>query len=300
MSQRVRSVEQSPSGTAKGNAAIRAIAAREFTDETLGGDYLAENFLTPLLKFIVKSPRARTWLKKKRLAGGAYEYIVARTAYFDQLFKQALQENYPQILLLGAGYDTRAYRFKDLIKDTHIIELDAPMTQQQKKSCLLRAGISIPDQVSLVPINFNTDSLQVVLTKAGFDETQKTFFVWEGVIYYLAPQAVDTTLEFIRMNSPPGSILVFDYAVPISPDKYDMYYGVKELAKLMQALHPGEPGRFAVEEDEIATFLADRGFDIIKHHTEKYLEGQFLTTHDGSLLGRVTGCFRIVQAVVKA
>lgn len=59
-------------------------------------------------------------------APGSYEYFIARTAFFDAAVRRALDENVPQIVLLGAGYDSRAYRFADRIRDTRIFELDVP------------------------------------------------------------------------------------------------------------------------------------------------------------------------------
>ena len=94
---------------------------------------------------------------------GTHEYIVARTKYFDDLFKQALADNIPQVVFLWAGYNTRSIRFKDSVGETKIFELDVPTTQKKKKDLLLKAGISGPEQLSFVPINFNKESMQTVL-----------------------------------------------------------------------------------------------------------------------------------------
>lgn len=76
--------------------------------------------------------------KLHKIVPGGYEYITARTKHFDHLFKVALEENIPQIIFLGAGYDTRAIRFKKFIQHTKIFELDAPTTQQHKKSFFIK------------------------------------------------------------------------------------------------------------------------------------------------------------------
>ena len=70
------------------------------------------------------------------IGGLSAGYFLARTAYFDHVFKSACEENIPQIVFLGAGYDTRACRYKDIIKSTRIFELDILPTQQHKKEIL--------------------------------------------------------------------------------------------------------------------------------------------------------------------
>ena len=73
---------------------------------------------------------------QNKIAPGAYEFMIERTAFFDQIVRDALVRNLPQIVFLGAGYDTRPYRFKDLVLDTRIFELDAPPTQFRKRKVL--------------------------------------------------------------------------------------------------------------------------------------------------------------------
>ncbi len=127
--------------------------------------------------------------------------MIARTAFFDNIFLDALNNKTPQIVFLGAGYDTRAYRFANSNQGTKIFELDAPPTQDRKKKCIKKARIDIPGHVTFVPINFNQESLKDVLDKAGYDHTQKTLFIWEGVSYYLETESVDRTLEFVSRDS---------------------------------------------------------------------------------------------------
>ena len=99
---------------------------------------------------------------------GLNEYKIARTAYFDKLFVDALKDKTPQIVLLGAGYDSRAYRFSKSNHGTRIFELDIPPTQDRKKKCLRKARIDIPNHVTFVPINFNLESIKDTLEKAGY------------------------------------------------------------------------------------------------------------------------------------
>jgi methyltransferase (TIGR00027 family) len=271
-----KTLEDQPSDSAMGVTLWRAIAAGEAREEIRGSDSLADVFLTDDFRTLVANPAAREWLTRK--VPGNYEFFLARTAYFDEVVREALQTNTPQIVFLGAGYDSRPYRFSHLIRETRIFELDIGPTQQRKRHVLQQANIPVPEQVTFVPINFTRDHLEDVLTEAGFDGSLRTLFVWEGVTYYLPAEAVDLTLDFVRTNSPAGSILCFDYLAN-APDMMERY-GVKEALSAMRTTYLAEPVQFRIEEGTIEAFLSERGYRL----------------RDGSLAGRALACFRLVKA----
>ena len=283
-----QSVEEQPSQTAMQVASARARAALEEREEIRGHDYLAEIFLPEERKAFLKEPVMK---KMTNRIPGMYEYVIARTAYFDSIVEQALRENIPQIVFLGAGYDSRPYRFKDLIKDTRIFELDIHTTQQHKMKLLHQNNIPIPEQLTFVSINFNTETLEDVLFKAGYKKDHKNLFIWEGVTYYLLPNVVDDTLSFIKSTSSVGSTVCFDYG-SFWPEMLNAY-GVKEAGEFMRINNPGEPTRFGIERGKIGPFLSDRGYKIIDHLTAEDMERKFLTLRDSSLAGKVLSflCF---------
>ncbi len=174
-------------------------------------DNLAELFLTKEQKKYLKDRLSRERLIAKLLGPQLYGFIIARTAFIDNIFEQAVRDNIPQIVFFGAGYDTRPYRFSGLIKQTKIYELDVPATQKSKKDILEKSKVMIPPQLSYVEINFESDKLEEILFRRGYDKNKKTLFIWEGVIYYLNKTAVERTLEFVKSNSAAGSAIVFDY-----------------------------------------------------------------------------------------
>jgi methyltransferase (TIGR00027 family) len=292
-----RSIQHQPSETAMATATMRALAAYDEREEIRGPDYLAEIFLTEDRKSPLKDPMVRQWVMKNKITPGAYEFMIARTAFFDDVVEHALRENLPQIVFLGAGYDTRPYRFKDLIQDTRIFELDTQPTQQLKQELLHQARIPIPEQLAFVPINFNTDNLEDVLFKAGFSRDQEALFVWEGITYYLSAQIVDDTLRFVRSNSPAGSSICFDYA-SLSPEALNED-GVKKLRHLMESDHPAEPTKFGIPQGNLDTFLLERGYEVVEHLTPSEMERKYLSLRDGSSAGRVPALFSLVHAVVK-
>lgn len=147
---------------------------------------------------------------------------------------KALRQNIPQIVFLGAGYDTRSYRFANLIRETRIFELDIAATQQRKKQLLRQANVSIPAQLAFVAIDLERDALVEVLLRTGFEQNKKKLFVWEGVTYYLSVRAVDETLAFLKSYSPTGSIFCFDY---IHAPDVSSRYGVETARETNEVAH---------------------------------------------------------------
>src|SRR5437867_6912932 len=138
--------------------------------------------------------------------------LLIRTRFIDDELKRALENGATQVVILGAGFDTRAYRFADVLQDKKVFEVDYRSTQQLKKRRLEVAAIPIPPEVRFVEIDFKKDTLRGVLAAAGYQPTAKTFFIWEGVSMYLSEQAVREMLRTIATYSPPGSGLVMDFA----------------------------------------------------------------------------------------
>ena len=129
----------------------------------------------------------------------------ARTTFFDQALADSL-EDAEQVVLLGAGWDTRAY---GLPESVGVYEVDAPDTQHQKRALLAEADVD-PGPVTFVAADFNTESWLDRLGAEGFDPARKTFVLWEGVTYYLQPEAVADTLRAVATLAP-GSQVAFDY-----------------------------------------------------------------------------------------
>jgi methyltransferase (TIGR00027 family) len=111
-------------------------------------------------------------------------------------------------VLLGAGYDTRAYGGV-AGAGTTVFELDQPIVQAHKRSMLAAAHINC-EHVNFVAIDFASDDLFAKLTQAGFDTTKKTLYLWEGVSLYLSAAEVAATLAAVQQQSAPNSAVVAD------------------------------------------------------------------------------------------
>lgn len=289
-----KGVEDKHSQTALIAALYRAVANRDFKNNLQGPDYLAHNFLPAFLKFLVNFKIMRSSVRKKdgKMTPGVFEFMLARTAFFDQSFLEALSDKTPQIVLLGAGYDTRAYRFASLNKATKIFELDIASTQARKKESLKKTQIDIPLNVSLSPIDFNNDSILDVLEKAGYVQDKKALFIWEGVSYYLEPESVDATFGFVRNASHRESMLAFDYAISTSADNRAQYYGATEFLQTWQRHRQNESFKFAIDAGTAESFLAQKGLKLINHMDTRQIEEAFLLDENDALIGRTNGLFR--------
>jgi methyltransferase (TIGR00027 family) len=293
------SIEKRASETAMFAAIHRYIAFKENNPSFQGPDHLSKLFLPPAARFFLSFKYMRNNVRKKlrKQVPGTYEYVTARTKHYDKVYEQALKEKFPQIVLLGAGYDTRAIRLKNNNKQTKIFELDTPIIQQQKKQILFKSNISVPKEVSFVPINFNKEKIEEVLTKAGYNTALKSCFLWEGVTYYLTEEVVKDTLSSINIFSGIGSTVTFDYFYKSAIDGDSAYYGAKEINEAV--LKSKEPFKFGLDKVDIESFLSECGFEIESHYSPEEFEKIYLIDENGEKYGRMYGFACNVTAKVK-
>lgn len=279
--------QRQSSRTAQGIALVRALEAQKPADQRICFDPLARCFVPPwLLHF---GPLLSTYAARR--TPGVGEYLVVRTRYFDDFIGATLADKrIQQLVVLGAGYDTRPYRMSELRSLTRMFEVDYPTTQQEKRARLQRCGVSVPEQVSYVAIDFQTESLNKLLV-AGYEASLPTLFVWEGVTYYLTADAVDQTLTFVRHHAAPRSILLFDYieAEALTPKPDDA------LTRRLQRM--GEPLIFGIPHTEIERFLAERGLLLGTLVTPTDLEQRYLRGSGSSR--QIAPVYAIASAVTK-
>lgn len=275
-----RSVENRPSDSAMVLAFCRALAFKDEREEIKGSDYLAECFLTEESKKPLKDSASRKWAIEKLITSPKYGYSISRTAYIDAIFKKCLSENIPQIVILGAGYDTRPYRFNALLGSTKIFEVDISTTQIRKIDILKSSKIEIPANVTFVAANFEAENLEERLLSAGFVNEVKTLYILEGVTYYLAKDTVIHIFDFIKTHSPKSSVICFDY-----------------LADKIESMNTAESYKFIISKKELITLLSACGFEIIEHIDHTEAERRYLTLKDGFLAEESLPHFNIVTAM---
>src|SRR5581483_9739681 len=192
-----------PSRTAVWAAAARAVGAKNPDRAQRNPDYLAIRFLGPRERALLPdydmaaldAPSFDEAMKRVgvHLPVRSHAY---RTIAFDRALLDAVPAGGTQVVILGAGFDSRGYRFAHQLRGVRFMEVDYPPTQEYKKRRVEEILGALPPAVSYVPMDFTRDDLLTQLAKAGYSERQRTFFLWEGVVFYLPEDAVKDTLHF--------------------------------------------------------------------------------------------------------
>jgi methyltransferase (TIGR00027 family) len=137
-------------------------------------------------------------------SGDLTDWVVTRTKFFDAEVVAALAAHVPQVVLVGAGYDGRALRFRT--PGVRFFELDHPLTQRDKRERLGAVGARSDDLV-FASADFTVDDVGEVLEAAGHVATRLTLFVCEGVLRYLPEEAIRSLLRRLAQRAARGSAL---------------------------------------------------------------------------------------------
>jgi methyltransferase (TIGR00027 family) len=175
-----------------------------------------------------------------------HEYIRARTAFFDRVVVSSIDRGVAQVVIGGAGYDGRAFRYAK--PGVRWFEVDHPATQSDKLERIARLGIATPP-VSFVPADFTADPVAEPLLAAGLDPARLALFLFEGVAVYLEPRDNERVLAEFREVTPVGSLLAISVSVggAASPARAAFQRRVAET---------GEPARTVLTYDQAAELLA--------------------------------------------
>ena len=258
--------------TAAGIAIARGVESQKALDERICYDPYASQFVPTwmfhLFGFFIKCGYAE-------LRGpGVNGFLVARERYIDDILQNYLNEGLQQLVILGAGYDSRAYRF-DLRGKVRTFEVDHPVTQADKLEKVLRIFGKIPEHVTYVPVDFNTQTLSERLLSSGYDPSLISLFIWQGVTMYLTPEGVDTTLAFIAKNTAVGSAVVFDYVFQAVLDGVQKQSEISSMQRYR--FMTGEGLTFGIPEGMAEKFLQERGFQQVKDVTRDELKAAYFT-----------------------
>jgi methyltransferase (TIGR00027 family) len=198
-------------------------------------------------------------------------FFAARARFAEDRVAEAVATGVRQVVILGAGLDTFAYRNPH--PGLRVFEVDHPATQAWKLQRLAASGLDLPERLTFVPVDFETDTLATRLAAAGFSRTDPAVFVWLGVVFYLTPDAARTTLEYIARQSKPVEV-VFDYLADTDEDRAQLR------ARANRAAAVGEPWFSYFTPDDIAAQLRALGFTDIEDHSAAALIAGYL---DGSV-----------------
>jgi len=202
------------SRTAQYMALFRALETNRNPKDRLFTDPYAINFLDKELRLATKASKIPVFRKfiarkiQKRIPG-AFSSGLARTKYIDDLLQDTIRHGVKQVMILGAGFDTRALRL-DSLRSVPVIEIDHPNTSNFKTSILKKRIGGLPENVSYHQIDFNKQSLDELAEQNNFDFSLATTIIWEGVTNYLTAEAIRKTFSFIA-RFPKDSYVIFTY-----------------------------------------------------------------------------------------
>jgi methyltransferase (TIGR00027 family) len=275
----------SPSATAQGTAVLRA------AHQLLDRPPILEDPIA--LRVIGAESEAALRANPRRFDRGRSlrAFVALRSRYAEDGLAGAVARGVRQYVILGAGLDTFPYRNPFGSEKLKIFEVDHPATQAWKRRRLQETGIGAPESLTFAPVDFEMQTLDEGLARAGFQVREPAFFSWLGVVIYLTKPAVRQTLAFVASLAS-GSGIVFDYSPPPALMTKTQQIAHERLARQVAAL--GEPWRTYYGPASLAEEVRRLGFKRLEDlGPEEAEERYFKNRADGLRLG---GAGRLVKA----
>lgn len=229
-------------------------------DERVFTDPYAEFFFPEEVRKRVQDVH---WVKTEQekyeaIMPGVNGALAARVRYMDECLIEAIQSGFKQLVVIGAGYDTRAYRIAGVKENIRVFEVDHPLTQEVKIRTISEIFEAPPEHVVYLPVIFGKESVEDKLYPSGYDSRLKTLFIAEGLLMYLPPAAADNLLAFICNASKPGSSFVADY---FDVSVVDGASSLKEAQVLKSFVErEGAHLQFGIPDGSVKAFFSERGF----------------------------------------
>jgi methyltransferase (TIGR00027 family) len=279
-------------------AAARAFGSREPDVSVRNEDWMASRLMgAEELRLIDGHPLSTALESDSTQASQNLEIfemvllMLMRTRCIDELFQRALRDGIEEFVILGAGFDSRAYRFADELKNRRVIEIDFPTTQEWKKRRVTELFGRLPVHVTYAPIDFELDSLADVLASAHHDRSKPAFYLSEGLSMYLTEDTVRKTLRSIATNSAAGSTVVMEYVGSAAIEFVTKY----PRGPIKHAVDWGEPWIFGVPDDHDRQFFAETGLELVQRMSVNGFDAirKWALRRDGTFYGaHLTDAFK--------
>jgi methyltransferase (TIGR00027 family) len=276
------------SRTAEGVAARRAVHQLLDTPAVFT-DPLAIRLLHPKIAASLRE-RLRT-RERSSVARYLRAFLAARSRLAEDHVDAAVQRGVSQYVILGAGFDTFAYRNPH--SNLHVYDVDHPATQVVKRRRLAAVQIAIPASVSYVSADLGEVPLAEALASSTFDSSRPAVFAWLGVVPYLELASIKAVLAYVA-TLPVGTEIIFDYGVPPRSLNFVARFFYRRIAKRVEAA--GEPWKSFFTPQEMCDVLRECDFSIIHDFGAKEINARYFTNRSDRL--RVGSAGRIVTAVV--
>ncbi len=233
------------------------------------------SFGSTLLKFI-----PQTWFRilvrivEKIGTSGFIVHCVLRKHCLENIVREYLQKNYSQVAVLGAGFDTLAFRLHREYSDVHFFELDFPATQQIKKNALNK-NTTHGKNLSFIPVDFRQeDWLEKLLSFPGFNPQKNTVFVIEGVLMYLTQTEVEAVFSGFSQLKKMDPVVAFTF-MEMAPDGTIRFQNSSSIVDLWLKIK-GERFKWGIEVEKIPAFLASNGWRSLRILRADYLRETYL------------------------
>ena len=226
-------------------------------------DDMAIQIIPASMRAVVKMMRiamVRDWMVRssEKAAAGIWSGIMCRKRYIDEKLLESVGQ-IKAIINLGAGFDTRVYRFPEL-ESIKAWEVDQPENITSKRKCVQKIFGDVPAHVRLVPIDFDQKSLASVLVAQGYALSQPTFFILEAVTQYLTEDGIKATFELLA-KAAPGSRLAFTYVCQAFFDGLEMS---EQYKRLYDEYVVKGIWLFGLDPENVPTFLSKYGWRLIE------------------------------------
>jgi methyltransferase (TIGR00027 family) len=268
-----QSTRSTRSFTAEAVAALRAIGQLERDPAIRNPDHLAVRFLGSAMRV-----RVRFWPMRKltlwtvdRVLPGGYLWITARTKHLDRIVRDEVAAGVRQVVILGAGADSRAYRFADELAGVTFFELDHPLTSAWKQQRIRALFGQLPRHVRYVPIDLAHETLASGLS--SLDLTEPVVFIWEGVAPYLTREAVESILATVA-GCAPGSSIAFDYVYAEAVRRMKANEDADRFAAYVR--RRGEPVTSGLDPDEVEQLATAVGLELESNARPAELAARYL------------------------
>jgi methyltransferase (TIGR00027 family) len=232
----------------------------------------------------------------ERFIPGIYGYSVARLHHMDAIVRQEAAAGVPSLVILGAGYDTRAYRMLKELSGVEVFEVDHPATSRDKRRRLAKTLDSIPANVNFVEVDFTRHDLIERLAAGGHERSSPTLFLLSGVSMYLDEESMHRLLDQVATHARRSS-LAFDYIDRNALAEPDRYFGQEWMHRARKA---GEEPQWGIPAGEAESVLAPRGLRLASDFGAEELTARYLRRTDGSPATRPIDFAAIAHAFVDA
>lgn len=274
--------------TATMTAYIRGVHSK-YANLKIFNDFLAYDLIPEQQKNLIEQI-----MPKEALMNSTAPII--RSRYTEDCLMKAVKNGVEQYVILGAGLDTFAFRYPDLLKTLNVFEVDHPATQSFKRQRVEEMGWSHPENLHYISIDFTREDIVNKFNQSpNYSALSKSFFSWQGVTMYLSKEEVYKTFDNISKVAPSGSMIVFDY---FSIDEFNEETSSTDLQKKEQMMNKiGEPMKTGFDPTNMKQEMAKLGLNLLENLSPMDIEKRYMTGLNGNLKAHKNVYFAL--AVVK-